>query len=132
MKTFIEILRIVAWPLVTLVLVIRFRSAIESLIPGAKVKFKLAGIEVETTLKEFATVIQETYRHGELTDRQWEWLRRLKKEGETRYTHDKDYHDLRPLRNSGLIREHPEGWLSNCESVSITPLGEFLLKNKDA
>jgi hypothetical protein len=132
MKDFIEILKIIVWPLVTLMLAMRFRHAIEALIPGAKIKFKLAGIEVETTLKEFTTVIQETYRHGELTDKQWVWLERLKKEGKIPYNHQTDYHDLRPLRNSGLIREHPEGWLSNCQSVSITPLGEFLLKNKNA
>jgi len=132
MEHFIEILRIVVWPLVTLILAMIFRPAIEALIPGAKVKFELAGIEVETTLKEITTVIQETYRHGELTDKQWTWLERLRKEPNIPYNHQTDYDDLRPLRNSGLIHEHPEGWLTTCQSVSITSLGEFLLKNKNA
>jgi hypothetical protein len=131
MNAYVEIINILAWPAVTILLVLRFSRTIDGLIPGAKVKFKFAGIYVETSLKEFMAVIQETYRHGELTKTQWAWLARLNKEGNIPYKHSEHYDDLRPLRNSGLIREHPEGWLAKCESVSITPLGELLLKNKD-
>ncbi len=129
MNTFIEILKVLAWPVVTLLLALGFRQTINGLVPGAKIKFKLAGIEVETTLNELTTVIQETYRHGELTKAQWSWLTRLSDERKIAYNHQEHYEDLRPLRNSGFIREHPEGWLSNCEHITITPLGEFLLKN---
>lgn len=129
MKDFIEILKIVTWPLIVLILAVCFRGVIKSLVLGSKIKLKLAGVEIETTLREFATVIQETYRHGRLTDEQWEWLGRLKREGRIPYD-QAQYLVLRPLRNSGLIHEHPEGTLTGCESVSITPLGALLLKNR--
>jgi hypothetical protein len=126
----IEILRIVIWPLVTLIVVLRFGRAIEGLIPGTKLKFKFAGIEIDTSLKELTTVIQETYRREKIDDKQWAWLERLKKDGKSPYNHATDYEVLRPLRNSGLIHEHPEGHLTSCKFVSITPLGELLLKAK--
>lgn len=132
MNDYIEILKIIIWPLIALLLVLRFGRAIESLIPGAKVKVKLAGVEVETTLKEMTTIIRETFRQKELTDKQWVWLERLMTEGNIPYNNQTDHATLQPLRNGGLIREYPEGWLSNCQSVSITPLGEFLCKNKNA
>jgi hypothetical protein len=125
----IEILNILTWPVVTLVLAFRFGSSIEKLLPSSKLKLVFAGIEIETTPAELTAVIQETYRHGKITPAQWSWLERLSTEHAIKYDHKNDYAVLKPLRNSGMIREHPEGWLSNCETVSISPLGAFLLKS---
>jgi hypothetical protein len=35
------------------------------------------------------------------------------------------------LRNAGLIKEHPEGWLTSATEIEITTLGKLLLEAKE-
>jgi hypothetical protein len=91
------------------------------------VKFTISGVTIETTLPILEKSVNEGPRGRQLTSAQWEWQKRLQVEGRISYDH-RYYMELRSLRNSGLIREHPEGWLSNCEEIEITTLGTLLLE----
>lgn len=120
-------LQILVWPCVTLFLLIRYRDVIQSLIPRSKVKLTISGVTVETTLETLERSVEASLRGRPLSQEQWAWLKRLRDEGRIAYDHDY-YDQLRPLRNSGLIREHPEGWLSNSKEIEITALGKLLLE----
>jgi hypothetical protein len=74
--------------------------------------------------------VEESFRGRRLSSAQWEWLRRLRRDGRLPYDHQ-HYDVLRPMRNAGLIREHPEGWLSNAQEIEITTLGSLLLDAHD-
>lgn len=125
-KLILEYISATIWPFVTLILAFRFYDAIVSLIPKSKINFTIAGVTVETSLAELEQSVSESLRGENLSSEQWDWLRKLKDSGRTPYDH-KYYMQLRPLRNSGLIREYPEGWLSNSEAIEITTLGRLLL-----
>jgi hypothetical protein len=58
----LEYLSKLAWPLVAIFLALRFRSVIAGLIPGAKVKFSISGVTVETTLAELERSVSESLR----------------------------------------------------------------------
>ncbi len=51
--------RALAWPAVTIILLIGYRRVIESLLPGTKVKLTLAGVTIETTLDVVAKSLEE-------------------------------------------------------------------------
>ena len=125
-KLILEYISAIIWPFVTLILAFRFHDAIVSLLPKSKIKFTMSGVTVETSLAELEQSVSESLRGENLTSEQWEWLQKLKDSGRIPYDHNY-YKQLRPLRNSGLIREHPEGWLSNSESIDITTLGRLML-----
>ena len=114
------------WPLVAMYFLWKYREAILALVARSKIKFQFSGVTVETSLAEFEQTITESLRSEELSPEQWEWLRRLAHE---RVQYKSDYYEqLKPLRNSGLIWEYPEGWLTNAEEVGIAPLGKLLLE----
>lgn len=125
--TVLEYLKALVWPIVVLFLAIRFRKVIYGFVPGAKIKFSISGVTIETTLADLERSVSESLRGKALSVDQWAWLRKLRNSGRTKYDHV-DYEQLRPLRNSGMIREHPEGWLSNAEEIEITHLGRLLLE----
>lgn len=108
-------------------LAIRFRKVISGLVPGAKIKFSISGVTIETALADLERSVSESLRGKALSEEQWAWLRKLRDSGCTKYEHA-HYDQLRPLRNSGMIREHPEGWLSNAKEIEITHLGRLLLE----
>jgi hypothetical protein len=116
----------VVWPLIAVIALFYYRDVIRSLIPRSKLKFTIAGVTVEPSIETLQRSVEESLRGRRLSAAQWEWLRRLRRDGRSPYDH-KHYEELRPLRNAGLIREHPEGWLSNCEEIEITTLGTLLL-----
>jgi hypothetical protein len=118
---------VLIWPVITLIILFSFRKAIISLLPGSKVRFQFSGVTIETTLARFEEIIGESFRGKKMSTDQWEWLGKLAKVGRVQYK--SEYYDqLSPLRNAGLIWEHPEGWLSTANEVSISPLGELLLE----
>jgi hypothetical protein len=41
-----------------------------------------------------------------------------------------NYEELRPMRNSGFIREYPEGTLTYAKEIEITTLGRLLLETQ--
>ena len=120
-------LQILVWPCVVIFALLRYRKGIESLISQSKVKFDFAGVTIETSLETLELSVQESLRGQKLSLEQWSWLKRLKDEGWIAYNHTY-YDQLRPLRNAGLIREHPEGWLTTATEIEITILGKLLLE----
>jgi len=90
------------------------------------VSFTISGITVETTLAELERSVSDSLRGDELTNEQWSRLTRIRDEGCVPYNHNSDYSHLVPLRNAGLIREHPKGQLTPAKEVSITTLGRLL------
>lgn len=123
----LEFLEVLAWPSVTIILFLVFRKTIDSLVPRSKIKFTISGVTIETNPETLEESVTESLRGTPLTEDQWEWLRRLN--AETRLRYDHNYYDqLRPLRNSGLIKEHPEGWLTTAEEIEITTLGKLLFQ----
>jgi hypothetical protein len=113
------------WPVIVLIALFRYRDVIRSLIPHSKLKFTIAGVAIETSLEALQRSVEESFRGRRLSLAQWDWLRRLSHGGRLPYDHQ-HYDELRPMRNAGLIREHPEGWLSNAKEIEITTLGKLL------
>lgn len=124
-KIILEYISVMIWPIITLILVYFFHDSILSLLPKSKISFTISGVSVETSLADLEKSVKESLRGQNLTADQWEWLDKLKVSGKTPYSHTY-YDQLRPLRNAGLIREHPEGWLSSAKEIEITTLGRLL------
>jgi hypothetical protein len=116
-----------AWPSVAVFFLITYRKVIESLIPQAKVKLTLVGVPIEITVQELARAVEEPFPGGSLTEEHWDWLKRLKK-GRQAFDYDNDNKLLRPLRNAGLIRPYPNGYLTIAREVEITKIGELVLE----
>jgi len=122
----LEYVRVLVWPAVALAVAFWYRSIIAALIPGSRIKFSISGVEFETSLSELERSVEESLRGRKLTEAQWRWLHKLRDEGRSTYDHS-TYADLRPLRNAGLIREHPEGTLTSATEIDITHLGRLLV-----
>ena len=118
------------WPFVAIFLLLRYHGVIESLIPRSKLKLNIAGVTIETSLDTIERSVEEGFRGRRISSEQWTWLQRLRNEGRLPYDHA-HYDELRPMRNTGLIREHPEGWLSNSKEIEITTLGRLLLESHE-
>jgi hypothetical protein len=118
---------LVTWPIVVLIAIILYKNVIISLLPGAKVKLTISGITFETTLPVIESSIVESLGDVEITDAQWSWLVRLRDQPKIEIKED-DLDDLRPLRNAGLIRAHPKGYLQNAKAVKISRLGKLLVE----
>ncbi len=126
----IEYVRILVWPAVVVIALLLFQKSLRKvLVRPDKIKFSIAGIPIEMSIEQLTQSVSESLRGKNLSDHQWEWLTRLSKAARLPYEHQ-FYEDLRPLRNAGLIREHPEGWLSNSKEIEITTLGRLLLEAK--
>lgn len=119
-----------AWPAVVLIVAFYYRSTFRALIPGSRIRFSISGVEFETSISELERSVEESLRGRKLSQEQWRWLRKLRDEGRSPYNHA-EYLELRPLRNAGLIREHPEGTLTNADEIEITHLGRLLIDAHD-
>ncbi len=122
-----DYVELVTWPLVVLIAIILYRNVIRSLLPGAKVKLTISGVTFETTLPVIESSIIESLGDVEITDAQWAWLVRLRDQPKIEIKED-DLAVLRPLRDAGLIRAHPKGYLQNAKAVKISRLGKLLIE----
>ena len=130
MVVLLDFVKVLAWPIVVLVVALFYHRILQNLLAGSRVKFAISGVEFETSIPELERSVEEDLRGRKLSDEQWQWLRELREKGRTSY--DKvNYNTLRPLRNAGLIREHPEGTLTNAEEIEITHLGRLLINARD-
>ncbi len=120
-----------ACPLAVVVIALVYRKSLAALIPNSRLKLSISGVEVEITPRELQQSVNVSLRGRHLSREQWDWLRRLRDSGRTENPKD-EYKVLSPLRNGGLILEHPEGWLSKAEEIEITPLGRILLDAHDS
>ena len=114
-----------AWPVVTIFFLMKYRQVIESLIP--KVKLTVAGVPIEVSLQQLARTVEEPFPGGTLTQEQREWLKRLKN-GRQKFEYTRDNELLRPLRNAALIRPYPNGYLATAKEVEITRIGDLVLE----
>jgi hypothetical protein len=121
-------IKVLIWPTVAFFALWRYRNVIRSLLPHTKVKFTFGGVCIETSVDTLERSVNESLHGRHISPDQWTWLKRLQDQGKTPYNHASDYDHLSPLRNSGLIREHPEGWLTDAKEIEITTLGRLLLE----
>jgi hypothetical protein len=119
------------WPIAVVVLLIYYLPVIRGLLPGTRIRLTLAGVTVETTLEALRSSIEESVWDEEITAKQWSRLERLRREGRVEFKYDRDYGMLMPLRNAGLIRAIPRGFLTVAKAVEPTPLGRLLLEARD-
>jgi hypothetical protein len=131
---FLELLKIVVWPVVSMVALLAVRPSLAALLSGSRVKLTIAGQSIETTLPELKAMFEEQTTEP-LTASHDEYLRELRSLGAKPYpkgvddTKTRDF--LRPLRNAGLIHTHPRGVrLKNANSISLSGLGRLYLGAK--
>ena len=124
LHSYIELL---TWPIVAFVALFLYRDIIRSLLPGSKIKMTVSGVTFETTLPVIKQSIIESLGDVELTEEQWSWLVKLRSQEQVEIC-DADKEALRPLRNAGLIRTHPKGYLSKAKAVKISRLGKLLVE----
>jgi hypothetical protein len=125
-RLILDYLQILVWPAAAVFLLVRYQPSIERLLPGAKIAFKLFNVTIETTLKTLQRSVEENFQGKSLSDSQWEWLTSLKN-GQIEYQYGAHNPDLRDLRNAGLIRPYPTGYLTTSKEVVITALGRLLV-----
>jgi hypothetical protein len=116
-----------AWPAAAVILLMRYQRIIEKLLPGTIIKWTLGGVTIETTLKILKKAIEESSSDEGISQAQWSQLEDLE-DGPREYDHTRDYDLLMPLRNSGLIRPRPRGFLTQAKKVEITALGRLLIQ----
>lgn len=126
----LDYVRVLVWPIVVVILAFRYWSVLQALMPGSRIKLSISGVQVEISPPELKRSVEESLRGRKLSKDQWQWLRKLRDEGRSRYDHA-TYLELRPLRNVGLIREHPEGTLTDAKEIEITHLGRLLIDAHD-
>jgi hypothetical protein len=121
-------IRVLIWPIVAVILLIAYRRIIERLLPGARIKLTLAGVTIETTLDVLTNSIEEIVADEGISKEQWSRLEHIGTEGRVEFNYGRDYKVLMPIRNAGLIRPVPRGYLTQATEVELTPLGRLLLQ----
>jgi hypothetical protein len=128
-QTLINALNVLAWPIVALLIGYWYRDVFRSLFPGAKVKLTISGVAIETSIPVIEQSVTESLRGRKLTPEQWSLLKKLHDDGRTELQKlQTEVSTLRPLRDSGLVRGHPEGFLANATEIEITTLGRLLVE----
>ncbi len=121
----LEYLKILTWPCVVAFILNRYRGVISSFLPRSKFKITFSGVTVETSLDAIQLSVEESLGGEQLTATQWKWLHNLRAKGRLPIKGE-DTDALRPLRNAGLIRNYPPGWLASANEIEITTLGRLL------
>ena len=126
----IEYIQALVWPCVVVFILLRYRRVIESLIPRLKLKLEFSGVSIEMSPDEIKRTVEESLGDRELTDGQWDWLRRVALKGRLAYNYKTDAKELRPLRDAGLIRVFPCGHFLGYgdkvgTDIEITTLGRL-------
>lgn len=60
-KLILGYLQVLIWPCVAIVLLIRYRDVIQSLIQRSKVKFTISGVTIETSLETLERSVEGVY-----------------------------------------------------------------------
>lgn len=120
--------QVLVWPTVAVVLLLYYRPVIERLLPGTRIKLTLAGVTIETTLDVLTNSIEEAVGDEGISKEQLSRLEQIGADGRVQFNYDRDYKVLVPMRNAGLIRPIPRGYLTQVKEVELTPLGRLWLK----
>lgn len=116
-----------AWPVLAVFFLVRYREALLSLMAQGKVKFEMAGVTVETSLAKFERIMTDSMRGRDLSRKQWQYLEGMA-DSPMPFIREEHYDDLQPMRNAGLIWAIPDGHLGSAKQVTISPLGRLLLE----
>ena len=128
---FIELLKVVLWPIVALIILFVVRPHLSELMAKSKVKLSMFGQSIETTLSELGEVIEEQ-TEGRLTQDHIQYLESLSAQGVKDYPSGIDGNErklLRPIRNAGLILTIPrDSFLTEARSIQLSALGRLYLR----
>src|SRR5262245_25577122 len=120
-RLFVQLVGLVIWPAAAITIALKYRKILAALAPGAEITPTIAEVTIKTTLREVERFVSDSLRGKPLSRAQWNWLRQLR-DGRMPFEKTELGH-LRPLRDAGLIRGHPEGFLQDAAEVELTQLG---------
>jgi hypothetical protein len=89
------------WPAAVVFLLVRYQPTIERLLGGAKIKFTLFHVTIETTLETLQRSVEESFGEQSLSDKQWDWLTKLKDGHRLPYKYKEDNPDLEAYAKPG-------------------------------
>jgi hypothetical protein len=131
LNEFIEILKVVIWPIVVLIGIGILRRHILPFLSGSKVKLSLFGQAIETTLPELGRIIEEQ-TGGSLITAETHYLEYLYDQGIKEYPNGMTSEErklVRPLRNYGLVMTNPKNsFLGDAKAIQLTSLGRLYMK----
>jgi DNA-binding transcriptional ArsR family regulator len=126
-----EIITALAWPLAAIIIAASYRGTAKALVAAAKLKLTISGVTVELTPRDIEATLRDALHGRHLTEEDWGRLARLRKLGRSALDHSIET-KYRPLRDAGLIRVHPEGFLAQATDVELTHLGTLLVDHRTA
>jgi hypothetical protein len=119
---------VLAWPIVALIAILKYRKVVKKLVPGSRVKFTLAGFSIETTIPVIEKSVTESLGGKPLSRDQIALLEMLRT---GRRTFDKKSEEdlARSLRNAGLLKSYPEECqLADAKEIELTTLGKLVIE----
>ena len=133
----LEYVKALAWPIVAVFTLLKYRDVISGLIQKSKVKLSLFGVEIETKISDLEQRLMAPVG-GKLTDQQWALLHKIATTGPVAVAQagykmqmQGDLPWIRPVRNAGLIVTLPDGkYIEQAEQIALTPLGQLLMHKK--
>jgi hypothetical protein len=129
----LEYVKVLAWPITAIVLLLLIRPQLRELLPSSKIKVSIFGVSIETTLPELQRAMNECLG-GQLGQDQTEYLAGLYGILERAYptgVRQPESQIVRPLRNAGLVKTIPShASLGDSTAIRITDLGVFLMRHK--
>ena len=131
----LEYIRILVWPLVTLLLIMKFGNTLITAIQKSKVKLSLFGVEIETSIVDLERTLTAAV-DGALSPKQWDLLEKIWKKGTVSVQNEgyvmdmsADLKWIRPIRNAGLLMSLPDGkYIEQATELALTPLGKLLMQ----
>ena len=129
---FVRYIEALIWPLLVAVGLFSFREPLCERIKKSNVKFTIYGVTIETSAQKLTESLSETFKE-ELTEKQWGLLEKIhnkggvsvKKEGLNLSNGGEYFEWVRPIRNAGLIKTLPEGYVIELsERLVLTKLGD--------
>lgn len=131
----LEYIRVLVWPLVTLLLIMRFGDTLITAIQKSKVKLSLFGVDIETSIADLERTLTAAV-DGALSPKQWDLLEKIWKKGSVSIQNEgyvmnmsSDLAWIRPIRNAGLLMSLPDGkYIEQATELVLTPLGKLLMQ----
>ena len=136
-KLVLEYIRVLIWPFVAVIVILKYGHSLISVLEKSKVKLSLFGVEVEANIADLERILTAA-AGGSLTAQQWNLLEKIGREGsifvqKEGYKMDMtgDLQWIRPVRNAGLIMTLPDGkYIEQATELVLTPLGKLVMEAK--
>jgi len=135
----LEYIKVLIWPLVVVVVILKYGSSLIHVFERSKVKLSLFGVEVEINIAELERILTAA-AGGSLTSQQWSLLEKIAREGSVfvqkegyKMDMNGDLPWIRPVRNAGLIMTLPDGkYIEQAAEFVLTPLGKLVMEAKSS